>query len=77
MPTILGQNSGLTFLDKSSAAPGIDKASPIDECKETLALLAANDNLTNSVDIVYFIEIHIVDIGEKSNTEPFLQIDTI
>ena len=36
-----------------------------DETKDVLALLAAKDNLTNSVDVVYFKYRHIFDIVEN------------
>ena len=53
-----------------SASPGIDRAGEDqnpsnDEPKDVLALLAAKDDLTNSVDVVYFKYRHIFDIVEN------------
>ena len=53
-----------------SGSPGIDRAGEDqnrqnDEPKDVLALLAAKDNLTSSVDVVYFKYRHIFDIVEN------------
>ena len=53
-----------------SGSSGIDRAGEDqnrsnDEPKDVLALLAAKDNLTSSVDVVYFKYRHIFDIVEN------------